>query len=265
MKIKSRFELSFVNISQLEKKLKFCETNDINKINIPCKGVIKKNFYIETVEYINKHHQNLDVVYHYSLYHQYSKNRNNSYLDFLDFINNYAYHKNIKVLLISGSNKKTNFDVIDVLHNLKNERNLDIDLGVAYNPYLGRYYNIFEERQRYEKKISSSFIKSVWLQFGTDIKLLKKEFEFIKNIKKRQKYNFFGSLLIPSKQFLARFKFRPWKGVYIADKYQNSLEDFYCFTRDLIDFYIANNITPVIETDFYSSEKLNVIETLFNR
>ena len=112
------------------------------------------------------------------------------------------------------------------------------------------------------KKISSSFIKSVWLQFGTDIKLLEKEFEFIKNIKKRQKYNFFGSLLIPSKQFLARFKFRPWKGVYIAEKYQNSLEDFYCFTRDLIDFYIANNITPVIETDFYSSEKLNVIATL---
>ena len=27
----------------------------------------------------------------------------------------------------------------------------------------------------------SSFIKSVWLQFGTDIKLLEKEFEFIKN------------------------------------------------------------------------------------
>ena len=54
MKIKPRFELSFVNISQLEKKLKYCETNDINKINIPCKGVIKKNLYIETVEYIIK-------------------------------------------------------------------------------------------------------------------------------------------------------------------------------------------------------------------
>ena len=37
-----RFEISFKNIPQLEKKLKFCISNNINKINIPCKGVIKK-------------------------------------------------------------------------------------------------------------------------------------------------------------------------------------------------------------------------------
>ena len=39
-----RFELSFKNIDQLEKKLNFCISNKINKINIPCKGVIKKMF-----------------------------------------------------------------------------------------------------------------------------------------------------------------------------------------------------------------------------
>ena len=33
-------------------------------------------------------------------------------------------------------------------------------------------------------------------------------------------------------------------------------------TKDLIDFYLANNITPVIETDFSSSSKLEVIYSL---
>ena len=42
-----------------------------------------------------------------------------------------------------------------------------------------------------------------------------------------KKDNLFGSLLIPSKKFLARFSFRPWKGVYISDKNLNSLENIH--------------------------------------
>ena len=79
------------------------------------------------------------------------------------------------------------------------------------------------------------------------------------------KKKFYGSLLIPSRQFVSRFKFRPWKGVYISDKYLNSLEEFYLFTNDLIGFYIDNNICPVIETEFSSLEKLDDIRKLFSR
>ena len=50
-----RFELSFKNISQLENKLNFCKLNNIKNINIPCKGLIKKelldqllNIYLKT-------------------------------------------------------------------------------------------------------------------------------------------------------------------------------------------------------------------------
>ena len=45
-----RFELSFKNTFQLENKLNFCISNNINKINIPCKGVIKKDFLNETIK-----------------------------------------------------------------------------------------------------------------------------------------------------------------------------------------------------------------------
>ena len=79
-----------------------------------------------------------------------------------------------------------------------------------------------------------------------------------------EKIDLFGSLLIPSKQFIARFKFRPWKGVHISERYLCSLYDFYGFTRDLVSFYKNNNITPVIETDFASSKKLDSVYSFFS-
>ena len=115
-----RFELSFKDIFQLKNKLNFCAKNQINKINIPCKGEIKKNLYNETVEYISKNYKEMDVVYHYSLRHQFYKNRDNSYFELLNFIKKFDSSNKTKILLVSGSQKKKNFNVPNVLHELKN-------------------------------------------------------------------------------------------------------------------------------------------------
>ena len=267
-----RFELSFKNTFQLENKLNFCISNNINKINIPCKGVIKKDFLNETIKYIGENYKNLDVIYHYSLYHQYTKNREYSYLEFLNFIKKCKFYKNKEILLVSGSNKKKNFEVLDVLRDFKNEKNLNINIGVAYNPYLKNHYNICGERERIKKKFSSRLTKSIWLQFGTDIKLLEKEINFLKDSvlnnsshSKDKNVKIFGSLLIPSKEFISRFKFRPWKGVFISEKYLNSLDDFYAFTKDLIEIYLDNNICPIIETECSSIKKLQDIHSLMKK
>ena len=267
-----RFELSFRNILQLEKKINFCLSNNINKINIPCKGLIKKKFLYETIEYIGENYKNLDVIFHYSLYHQYTKNKENSYLEFLNFIKKCKYYNNNEILLVSGSNKKKNFEVLDVLRDFKNEEYSNINIGIAYNPYLKNHYNNSEERVRLEKKFSSGLSKSIWLQFGTDINLLEKEIKFLKdNIlhnssnRNDKSVKIFGSLLIPSSQFISRFKFRPWKGVFISEKYLNSLDNFYAFTKDLIEIYLDNNICPVIETECSSIEKLKDIHFLIKK
>ncbi len=254
-----RFELSFKNISQLENKLNFCKFNNIRNINIPCKGVIKNGFFNSTINYISENFKEFNVTYHYSLYHQFSKNNDNSYQDFLEFINNSNSNKKYEILLVSGSNKKKNFDAINVLSNIKKEKSLKVKFGIAYNPYLRKYYKVPSERDRFEKKISSGLINSIWLQFGTDIKLLQSEVNYLKKTEKYEKLKFFGSLLIPSKQFIARFKYRPWKGVHISEKYLHSLDDFCAFTRDLVCFYKDNRITPIIETDFSSSKKLDFV------
>ena len=254
-----RFELSFKNIDQLENKLNFCKFNKITNINIPCKGIIKKELFNSTFEYIKNNHKDLNVVFHYSLYHQYSKNKENSYNELLNFIHKCNRYEQFNILLVSGSIKKKEFDVINVLNKLKNKKDLTMKFGIAYNPYLNKYYNSLSERDSYEIKISSGVVSSIWLQYGTDIKLLENEVKFIRENDKYKEKNLFGSLLIPSKQFLARFKFRPWKEVYIANKYLYSLNDFYAFTRDLLNFYLKNKITPVVETDFYSSKKLDTL------
>ena len=251
-----RVELSFKNISQLENKLNFCKFNNINNINIPCKGPIKKDLFNLTINYISKNFQEFNVTYHYSLYHQYSENKEKSYKDFLEFLKN-SYAKNkYETLLVSGSNKKKNFDTINVLNKIKKEKILKVKLGIAYNPYLKKYYNISSERERFERKISTGLINSIWFQYGTDIKVLQNELTYLKKIAKDEKLNLFGSLFIPSKQFIARFKFRPWKEVYISEKCLFALDNFFDFTSDLVSFYKNNKITPVIESDFSSLDKL---------
>jgi len=54
----------------------------------------------------------------------------------------------------------------------------------------------------------------------------------LEKVVESKKLNLFGSLLIPSKQFIARFKFRPWKGVHISEKCLCSLDYFYDFTNN---------------------------------
>ena len=252
-----RFELSFKNISQLENKLNFCKLNNIKNINIPCKGIIKKELFNSTINYISKNFHEFNVTYHYSIFHQYSKNKNKSYQDFLKFIKNSQSNGKFEILLVSGSNKKKNFDSIDVLGYLKKEQKLKVKLGVAYNPYLKKYYNIFSERERFERKISTGLINSIWFQYGTDIEVLDTEVTYLKKVARDEKLNLFGSLFIPSKQFITRFKFRPWREVYISEKCIYSLENFYDFTNELVSFYKKNNITPLIESDFSSKEKLD--------
>ena len=258
-----RFELSFKNIIQLENKLNFCKFNKIKNINIPCKGPIKKDFLNSTIKYLSKKHQDFNTTYHYSLYHQYSQNKQKSYEDLLGFLKNSNSNRNYEILLVSGSNKKKNFDAINVLCKIKEEKNLKVKLGIAYNPYLKKYYNDSSERERLERKLSSGLVNSIWFQYGTDIKVLESEVDYLRKFAKNEKIDLFGSLLIPSKQFLARFKFRPWKGVHISEKCLSSLDYYYAFTRDLVCFYKNNNINPVIETDFASSEKLDSIYSFF--
>ena len=44
---------------------------------------------------------------------------------------------------------RKNFDAINVLNKIK-EKNLKVKLGIAYNPYLQKYYKDTSERERFQ-------------------------------------------------------------------------------------------------------------------
>ena len=265
MKNQFRVEISFKDLDQLKKKIDFLLNKNIYKINIPCKGLIKKDFLLEVINYIGKNYKDVDIIYHYSLFHQFSKDKNNSLNNLLKFIYYCKENKIKEILLVSGSRKKKNFEVSTILSRLNN----DFKFGVAYNPYFIEKNDVLLERENLIKKINSGLVNSVWFQFGSNLQAINKEIKFIKkNI--LDKYNFinsdikfYGSILVPSRQFLARFKFRPWKGVYLTSEFLNSLEFSYKITKEIYNIYRENNITPLIETELCSSKQFNEVKRLF--
>ena len=260
-----RVEISFKDLQQLKQKLDFLLNRNIYKINIPCKGLIKKEFLFDVIKYVGTNYQEAEIIYHYSLFHQFSKDKNNSLNDLLKFIKYCETYNNKEILLVSGSRKKKDFEVANVLPMLKNE----MYFGVAHNPYFTEENDINLERDNLIKKVNSGLVNSIWLQFGADHNHLNREIKFIKKLIMDQSKLFnidiklYGSILVPSKQFLARFKFRPWKGVYLSQNFLNSLEFSSYITKRIYKIYLENNITPLIETDCTSIKQLNEAKSLF--
>ncbi len=266
MKKNLRVEISFKDLNQLKNKIDFLLNRDIYKINIPCKGLIKKDFLLEAVKYIGTNYKEAEVIYHYSLFHQFSKDQNNSLNDLLRFIKLAREYNNKELLLISGSRKKKNFEVTNILDKFKDE---DIKFGVAYNPYFLKNNEISLERNNLIKKVNSGLVNSIWLQFGSNPQALEKEIKFIKKniIDQSNIFNdqikLYGSILVPSKQFLARFKFRPWKGVHLTQDFLNSLEYSKSITKEIYKFYCKNDIIPLVETECCTIKQFDEVKTLF--
>ena len=266
MKKELRVEISFKDLKQLKNKIDFLLNRDIYKINIPCKGLIKKDFLLEAVKYIGTNYKEAEVIYHYSLFHQFSRDQNNSFNDLLKFIKFAREYDKKELLLISGSRKKKNFEVTNILDKFKSE---DIKFGVAYNPYFIKKNDISLERNNLIKKVNSGLVKSIWLQFGSNPQALEKEIKFIKKNIRDQSNIFnneikvYGSILVPSKQFLARFKFRPWRGVYLTQDFLNSLEYSKSITTETYKSYCRNDIIPLVETECSTIKQFNEVKNLF--
>ena len=62
-----------------------------------------------------------------------------------------------------------------------------------HNPYLSKYYSGLSERERFGKKVSTGLVNSFWIQFGTDIKLLENEINYLRNNDKYNELNIFGN------------------------------------------------------------------------
>tara|TARA_Y100001968_G_scaffold298087_1_gene307712 strand:- start:2370 stop:3206 length:837 start_codon:yes stop_codon:yes gene_type:complete len=268
-----RLEISFKSYDQLREILSFYQRNNIYKINIPCKNSIKKDFLLESIKISKKEFPSIDIIPHFSILHEFKRNRINTQESFINFLQSVKYLGCNQVLLVSGSYKRSTLDSVIALNMLKDNPSFfkkGIFIGVAFNPYLTGL--LFEEEiLRLEKKLQSGLVSSIWIQFGTNTELLKSRIKILSNIISKTINNnptilnikVFGSILIPSKQFLARFKYRPWKGVYCSIEFLESLDFANNEVAKLFKTYKQFKICPIIETNTSSEYKLNnLIKTL---
>ena len=268
-----RIEISFKSFDELRQILSFYQRNNLYKINIPCKNSLKKDFLLESIKISKEEFPAIDIIPHFSIMHEFKRNRVNTQDSFLKFLQTVESLGCEQMLLVSGSQKKSTLDSVLALSILKDNPRFfsqDISIGVAFNPYLpGILFD--EEILRLEKKLQSGLVSSIWIQFGTDYKLLKSRIKILSNIisitiKNNPQISniiLFGSILIPSRQFLARFKFRPWKGVYCSSEFLESLDSANNMVKQLLETYKQYKINPIIESGITTEENLKKLrETL---
>merc|ERR1712178_488710 len=134
--------------------------------------------------------------------------------------------------------------------------------GVAYNPYLLEK-ELKHEENNLKRKLATGIVKSVWLQFGTDIDKLEKGVRKIKSIEHQLKtslgkkkinhdISIYGSIFIPTPVFLEKFRVRPWKGVYCSKEYLKSEESSINFSKQLLNKYQQLKVTPLVESSVVS-------------
>ena len=269
-----RIEISFKSFDELRKTLSFYQRNNLYKINVPCKNTLKKDFLLKSIEIAKDEFPNIDIIPHFSILHEFKRNMINTQDSLINFMESVKYYGCKHVLLVSGSQKRASLDSVSALCMLKDNSlffNQDISFGVAFNPYLPPYL-FDEEILRLEKKLQSGLVSSIWIQFGTDYKLLKSRIEILSRMisatinknPKISKISLFGSILIPSKQFLARFKYRPWKGVYCSNEFLESEEMAQKIITNLLKTYKQNEICPLIETNITTDEHLKKLSNILN-
>ena len=271
--INIRSEISFKSFDELRRILSFYSINNLHKINIPCKNSLKKDFLLDSIKISREEFPDLDIIPHFSILHEFRRNKlktQESLINFLRIVRSFGCKE---VLLVSGSQKRSTLDSVSSLSLLSSNslfKSKDLSIGVAFNPYLPES-SFEQEIIRLKMKLQSNLVSSIWIQFGSDYTLLKSRIKILKNIldssikinSRNSSTKIFGSILIPSKQFLASFKYRPWKGVYCSSEFLNSLDVANNLVKELLITYKQYNIYPIIETCIYTDDHLKTLKSNF--
>ena len=101
-----RIEISFKSLDELALLLKFYHENNIYKLNIPCKNILKKQMLLNAIEFSREQYPCIDIIPHFSIQHQYTKNKSITLDDLLIFLKIVKSFRCKEFLLISGSQKK---------------------------------------------------------------------------------------------------------------------------------------------------------------
>ncbi|KAM3567453.1 hypothetical protein VYU27_010401, partial [Nannochloropsis oceanica] len=113
-------------------------------------------------------------------------------------------------------------------------------------------------------KIATGLVSSVWLQLGSDTAALRKGLDFVRieTEGRSPPIRVIGSVVIPSRKFLAMMKFRPWSGVRLSETYLSSVEEANKATKAILNVYKAYGVEPIVESAVKNEADLEQVKNL---
>jgi len=135
-------------------------------------------------------------------------------------------------------------------------------ISVAFNPYYSTDAEKTVERERLVEKLNTGYISIVYLQFGSDVAMLRDSMSFLNEVVDRSKVQIFGSVFLPSKQLIARMKFRPWKGLLLSEEFLSGVEPAEAIVKEMLQIYHDFSVAPIIETAFRNDKEAEYMEQL---
>lgn len=184
-------------------------------INCPYLGAGSGADWDNAIVFTNqKYYEQIKITPTFSCSVNYNQNVNQTYNNFLEFIEVLNKFKIKQFLLVSGNPTKR----LDTIQILKQFSGSNFNIAVAYNPYS---QNLELENQRLLQKLNHPNVKQVWLQLGQDKDKLSNAVKLIRSI--NPQILIINSVLQPTKILLKSLQFRPWSGVYYTNEFYNDL------------------------------------------
>ena len=269
-----RIELFFKGKKELKERVQFLSQYGVDSFNLVNKS--RQDATKEWVDEIRNVLPESSICAHYSLKYNKSTSRMNrddaSYEIFSSFVQA-LHNKNDpierinlnEVLLVSGSGEKAKLDPINTLQRLKSEKIVTLPtIAVAYNPFFQNEQQREIERERLLKKLETQQVNKIYLQFGTDLELLRSALKFLAELRSEDKFKCIsGSIFLPTKKLIAQQKFRPWNGVFLSEEFLQSPENAHQIVVNMMRLYKEYDCEILIEAPGVRNEKdMLVVEKL---
>jgi 5,10-methylenetetrahydrofolate reductase len=185
-------------------------------LNCPYLGAGSNADWGNTIVFTNQQYdEQIKIIPTFSCSVNYDQNAIETFIKFIQFTQTLKQYNINQILLVSG-NPKMKLDTLEVLKQFKDS---DFKIAVAYNPYSK---NIEIENKRLMQKLSHPNVNQVWLQLGQDFEKLKVATKFIRDTKPQ--IQIVNSILQSTKSLLKSLQFHPWSGVYYTDEFYNDLD-----------------------------------------
>jgi|GEM_PF-3514036 len=220
------FEIILNNLDQLN--LKLLSLEPYSKIHLPDKPKSYPN--LDLAKYI----QNTELGITFSVINHY---HGGNLVKIIADLDQYLLHiknqPNLNELLIVSGSKPKKINTLNILNYLQTKTLADGN-GIVFNPkittkelLISVAYNCQSpnqnlENERFKSKLATKIVKKIYIQITDNLQKIQEAIKFIRNLKP----DVIISVCVfqPSKSSLIKFKFRPWKGVALSDKFLESPE-----------------------------------------